>query len=109
MDSLPERAAMTEEQPIAVQASTQPTGDERERARLAVLWLTAGLGALPCSVDPIDWHVWGLQAEVRVNGIPIGDVLTVYNHFRQDDFPAWLHARLAHAYTQGGNDQKRAA
>ena len=68
--------------------------EERERARLAALWLTSGIQELRYSVDPIDWQNDGLHAAVTVNDQNIGDLLTVYNHFREDDFLSWLHATL---------------
>jgi len=71
-----------------------PTGDEqrdeeRERARLAALWLTSGLRE-HYKVEPIEWQHQGLQAPVVVNDVTIGDLLTVYTRFREDDFLPWL-------------------
>lgn len=76
-----------------------PTGnnqadEERERARLAALWLTAGLRELRYHVDPIDWQNDGLRADVIVGDSFIGDLLTVYNHFRDDNFLAWLKEKI---------------
>jgi hypothetical protein len=76
-----------------------PTGDEevdeeRERSRLAALWLTAGLRELQCKVDPIDWQDQGLRAEVIINDRAVGDLETLYKHFREDDFLPWLRAQL---------------
>ncbi len=73
-----------------------PTGDaagdeERERARLAALWLTSALRQLHYNVEPISWQQDVLHAQVVVNDRPLGDLLTVYNRFRGDDnFFAWL-------------------
>jgi hypothetical protein len=77
-----------------------PTGDdqadeERERARLAALWLTAGLRELQYKVDEIGWQNEGLHAEVVVNDHSLGDLLTVYNRFRKDGFLAWLRTKLS--------------
>jgi hypothetical protein len=82
----------------------EPTGDEqvdeeRERARLAALWLTAGFQALHYAVEPIDWQDAGLQADVIVQGKRIGDLQTVYQHYREDDFLAWLRSRLSNRLT----------
>ncbi len=88
-----------------------PTGDdkidkERERARLAALWLTSGLRELQYKVDPIDWQGAGLQGEVRVNDSPVGDLLTVYNHFREDGFLNWLHYELASKVMHVGRNRE---
>jgi len=68
--------------------------EERERARLAALWLYSGLQELRCTVEPIDWQNDGLQADVSINDRTIGDLLTVYNRFREDDFLSWLRLKL---------------
>jgi len=80
--------------------SAPPTGDEqadeeRERARLAALWLTGGLQELRYTVEPIDWQNDGLRATVMVSDRNIGDLLTVYTRFREDDFLSWLHSQVA--------------
>ncbi|MHB8596680.1 MAG: helix-turn-helix domain-containing protein [Ktedonobacteraceae bacterium] len=79
--------------------------EERERARLAALWLTAGLRELQYAIDFIDWRGSRLQADVTVNGIAIGDLLDVYNHYREDNFLAWLHARLANRHISVGRHE----
>lgn len=76
-----------------------PTGndqadEERERARLAALWLTSALREMQYKVDPIDWQHEKLQAQVTVNEYPIGELLQVYNRFREDDFLPWLKGTL---------------
>jgi hypothetical protein len=68
--------------------------EEHERARLAALWLTSALREMQYKVDPIDWQHMGLQAQVTVNEYPIGELLSVYNRFREDDFLPWLKAEL---------------
>jgi len=69
--------------------------EERERARLAALWLYSGLQELRCTVEPIDWQNDSLRATVTVGDKNIGDLLTVYTRFREDDFLSWLHSQLA--------------
>lgn len=78
-----------------------PTGnrqidEEHEQARLAALWLTSAIRGLQYVVEPIDWQHDGLHAEVIVNNHHIGDLLTVYNHLRQEEsFLAWLRPKLS--------------
>jgi hypothetical protein len=72
------------------------SSDERERAKLAANILTAGLSVTYFRIEPIDWEHDGLAANVIISGIHIGDLLTVYNRFRNDDnFHAWLRSKLS--------------
>ncbi len=90
-----------------------PTGneqqdEERERARLAALWLCAGLRELQYKVDPIDWQHDGLLAQITVNDSPIGDLLTVYNHFREEDsFLKWLREKLSNVINYVGPNRQQ--
>lgn len=88
-------------QPAASTGNAQ-VDEERERARVVSLWLTSGLRELHAQAGPIDWQREGLHAAVTVNDSPLGDVLTVYTHFREDDFLAWLKTRLKNIIRYGG-------
>jgi predicted DNA-binding transcriptional regulator AlpA len=75
-----------------------PTGDEtldeeRERARLAANILYSSYKSY-YRIDPIDWQEEGLKATVTFNDVQLGDLLSVYNHMREDDnFLSWLRSK----------------
>jgi hypothetical protein len=73
-----------------------PSDDECERAHLAVKILSAVLEVRHCRLDPVNWQQEGLQARVSLNGQDVGDVLTVYNRYREDShsFFRWLTSQL---------------
>jgi hypothetical protein len=52
-------------------------GEEREEARQVAERLTAALHALHLEVGPIDWERTGMLAYVPVNGVNVGDLITV--------------------------------
>jgi hypothetical protein len=65
--------------------------EEREYARLVAFWLTGAINEYrQYQLTPIDWQHDGLDAPIIVNGVEIGDLLTVYTRFREDAFLGWL-------------------